>query len=47
MQHTESIYRDILNMRVDVTNYPDASSRIIHWADEENLGMSVQPMSIW
>ena len=38
MQHTESIYRDILNMRVDVTNYPDASSRIIHWADEGKSG---------
>lgn len=38
MQHTESINRDILNMRVDVTNYPDASSRIIHWADEGKSG---------
>ena len=25
-------------MRVDVTNYPDASSRIIHWADEGRSG---------
>ena len=38
MQHTESINRDILNMRVDVTNYPDASSRIIHWADQGKSG---------
>ncbi len=34
MVDTERNYRDILNMHVDVTSYPDATEKVAKWADE-------------
>lgn len=34
MIQTHREYRDILNMHVDVTSYPDATSRVMDWASK-------------
>lgn len=34
MIQTQRDYRDILNMHVDVTSYPDAAGRVVSWASD-------------
>ena len=34
MINTQRDYRDILNMHVDVTSYPEATQRVVHWANQ-------------
>lgn len=34
MIQTQRDYRDILNMHVDVTSYPDAAGKVVRWASE-------------
>ena len=34
MINTQRDYRDILNMHVDVTSYPEATKKVVNWANE-------------